>query len=557
MTSAAEVNTTQNTGRRRGVAGLGVIGLGLAAMLCAFASSASAQVYRLEPIDLPPGTTRGEAWSVNSAGTVAGRAWSPALGGYVGFVRVFDSPAQVTELMGPDEQHGLFSVNDAGLAVGTRAGSIGDRAVVFEAGELRDITPPGLQVLAAQAPARAWSVNNAGVIAGAMTTACGAGRFGLVGGQWSPGGVEASLVLAGGGRTALGCAAAELLSINPQGIAAGYSTVNVGTLLSPVFEPRPFLVNFAGASITPLMTFTSPTERGIARSVSASGDACGTAQDLSDQGREYPVAWVDGTIVRLASLSGGYEAGSTALGIGGTLGQDVVGRSGDEATGRAVLWRSAGPPVDLQAALQPAQPAWPAGWKLVTARAISASGIIVGEGLAPGDLSGNMKPFLLVPCNPVVVQAPMARTVCPNETLVLSVVSVAAGTQTYRWRRNGVFLADGATPSGALVVGSQTRAMLIAGFRASDAGSFDVVITSECGQAASAAAELRYCPFDLSCDGFVTDSDFVPFVESYLLLLCDDPAMPTGCPADFNADQQVDDADFLLFVEAYLQFFCP
>ena len=109
-------------------------------------------------------------------------------------------------------------------------------------------------------------------------------------------------MLAGGGRTALGCAAAELLSINAQGIAAGYSTVNVGTLLSPVFEPRPFLVNFAGASITPLMTFTSPAERGIARSVSASGDACGTAQDLSDQGREYPVAWVDGAIVRLASL---------------------------------------------------------------------------------------------------------------------------------------------------------------------------------------------------------------------------------------------------------------
>jgi len=65
------------------------------------------------------------------------------------------------------------------------------------------------------------------------------------------------------------------------------------------------------------------------------------------------------------------------------------------------------------------------------------------------------------------------------------------------------------------------------------------------------------CPADLNKDGFVTDDDFVIFVNAYNILDCGDPAMPAGCPADLNYDGFVDDTDFQIFVIAYDALLCP
>ncbi|MBS0190806.1 MAG: S8 family serine peptidase [Phycisphaerales bacterium] len=65
------------------------------------------------------------------------------------------------------------------------------------------------------------------------------------------------------------------------------------------------------------------------------------------------------------------------------------------------------------------------------------------------------------------------------------------------------------------------------------------------------------CPSDLNFDELVDDADFTPFVVSYNLLDCADPAMPAACSADLNGDGLVDDADFSLFVAAYDALLCP
>lgn len=68
---------------------------------------------------------------------------------------------------------------------------------------------------------------------------------------------------------------------------------------------------------------------------------------------------------------------------------------------------------------------------------------------------------------------------------------------------------------------------------------------------------LSACDGELNGDYQVDDSDFVVFVQAYVLLICDDPAMETDCPADMNRDGLVDDGDFVIFGQGYDQFLCP
>jgi hypothetical protein len=57
------------------------------------------------------------------------------------------------------------------------------------------------------------------------------------------------------------------------------------------------------------------------------------------------------------------------------------------------------------------------------------------------------------------------------------------------------------------------------------------------------------CTGDLNKDGFVDDSDFVRFADSYNNLL--------DRRADFNADLLTDDSDFVIFADAYNALICP
>lgn len=506
--------------------------------------------YKVVAIPMLPGATFGEATAVNNKGEVVGRC---LIGGvYHGFL--YDaSSGNLTNLgaLGPEDTHGLWGINDDRAIVGTAAGSEGQgsRAILISQTLTRSDITQQTTVFSAMAGAEARAINSIGRVAGVSSFDCSLTQSSLLGCRWSPGGFFCTAMLGSNNE----CSATAAMAINDLDRLAGWAELNVGSVLEPFLIPRPYLAEDDGQTALP--TFSSIFEFGMALGIGNQGDACGIVQDLSDSGRVHPVLWSGGSIVKLQSLGGGYAEGSVALGVNSAA--DVVGRSGNEATGQAVAWLGGNPEPFALSSLGTVS-THSAGYRLTAALAINDGGFIVGRGVGiePGDTSGQTVPFMLLPCTPVVIQHPAQQSSCLRGTAALTVRAVGAGPLNYQWRKNGEDLADGTQPSGALIVGAQTRSMRVFGFVFGDEGEYDVVITGSCGSTASAKAGVVVCPEDLSCDGVVTDSDFVLFAAAYNILDCADPAMPFGCAADFNHDGMVDDADFVEFIVAYNLLFC-
>ncbi|MCG3125366.1 MAG: hypothetical protein CHACPFDD_00184 [Phycisphaerae bacterium] len=92
----------------------------------------------------------------------------------------------------------------------------------------------------------------------------------------------------------------------------------------------------------------------------------------------------------------------------------------------------------------------------------------------------------------------------PNDQMAFAgsiagfVVTVSGASPfTYQWRKNGVNLSDGPTGWGSTIAGATTASLTISKPTATDAGSYDVVVSNACGTATSAAATLtiRNPPF--------------------------------------------------------------
>ncbi len=153
---------------------------------------------------------------------------------------------------------------------------------------------------------------------------------------------------------------------------------------------------------------------------------------------------------------------------------------------------------------------------------------------------------------PIIVAQPSSVTTCISSTALISVTPASGdGPYAYAWRKAGVPISVVLNPSAA------TATLSLANISASDADSYDCVISNSCGVTTSNPASLTVCVADLLCDQQVDDSDFVIFAAAYDILLCSDPFMPPGCPADFNADGIVDDLDFVIFAAAYDELLCP
>ncbi|MBN8596788.1 MAG: hypothetical protein J0L78_03850 [Planctomycetes bacterium] len=530
--------------------GLGSI-LSACTVLVAGVAAHADPVYKALAIPLLPGATFGEAVSVNNKGVAIGRC---LIGGvYHGFM--FDAASDTTPIdlgpLGPSETHGLWGINDEGWIVGTMQveNDPFDHALLIAPGGARIDITRDTTVRTPMGSAQARAINSLGSIAGISTFDCSLSESTGFGSRWSPGGFFVTPLLGSNFE----CAPSSAFAINDAGILAGSALMNVGSPVDPLLVERPFICD--DDSQIPLPTFSSPLESGIALAISSQSDVCGSAQDLSDSGRTHPALWLGTEIIKLNSI-GGFLEGSCAFGVNGNT--DIVGRSGDEPTGQAVIWYSGDvAPVPLTDLLQPAPRA--PGFRLTAALAVSDGGFIVGRGtgISPADESGQTVPFLLLPCEPVIIQPPLAQTSCLRGSPAFSVRAVGAGPLNYQWRRNGIPLDEGPQPSGAVVAGSRSRLMRIFGFSFDDAGNFDVVITGSCGTTITPVANTHVCRPDLSCDGIVSDSDFPIFVDAYNILDCADPVMPPSCPADFNEDGFVDDADFVLFVQAYEVLFCP
>lgn len=508
--------------------------------------------FKIVQIPLLPAGIYAEALGVNAKGQIVGRCFIEDAQAYSGFV--YDLPSgQLTDLgtLGPTDDHGAWSINNDRFVVATADAGAGQNAALL-------INPFGVRTqisgrtrFGPPGGAEARAINNAGTIVGSATFDCSFSESTLFGCGWGAGGALATAYVS----SAAFCADTRAMSINDSAFLVGWTNINTGTLEAPILLERPVLVNTVQRSQTPLPTFSSSTEMGIANAIGNSGIICGVAEDSSDLNRIHPIAWVGGVPIKLQSLGGGFAEGSAALSVNAA--GTVVGRSGQGPSSEAVVWINAAPtPYALASLTSPPQDAHPIGWKLLTANAVSDIGLIVGKGLAPGDTSNNTAAYVAVPCNPVFIQSPDTQTTCLLGTVPLRAAAIGAGNLTYQWRRNGTPLSDGIGPSGAVIAGSATANMIIAGFNYPDEGLYDVLITGDCGQAASAAATITVCASDLNCDNVVNDSDFTVFASAYNLLDCLDPAMPVGCPADINRDGFVDDTDFVIFVVAYDQLLC-
>ena len=84
---------------------------------------------------------------------------------------------------------------------------------------------------------------------------------------------------------------------------------------------------------------------------------------------------------------------------------------------------------------------------------------------------------------PLSVSAPVSQTICAGPVVSFSVTASGQAPLTYRWRKNGMNLADGGAISG-----STTATLTINPTATADSGSYDVVVTDSLTQTLTSSA---------------------------------------------------------------------
>jgi hypothetical protein len=131
---------------------------------------------------------------------------------------------------------------------------------------------------------------------------------------------------------------------------------------------------------------------------------------------------------------------------------------------------------------------------------------------------------------PTITAEPQDGRICSGGTLTLSVGIDGQGPFSYQWRRGGQAI-SGATGSTYVLDSGD------------DAGSYDVVVSSPCGNRTSRTAVITAtCAADFNCDGFVDFFDYDGFVEAY---------QAGTLTADCEEDGFIDFFDYDCFVAAY------
>jgi len=84
---------------------------------------------------------------------------------------------------------------------------------------------------------------------------------------------------------------------------------------------------------------------------------------------------------------------------------------------------------------------------------------------------------------PIVTSAPQSQSVCLGSSLNLSVTASSALTPSYQWRKNEININGATLPSFSIPAVDDA-----------DAGSYDVVVSNDCGSVTSAAAVITISP---------------------------------------------------------------
>jgi hypothetical protein len=140
-----------------------------------------------------------------------------------------------------------------------------------------------------------------------------------------------------------------------------------------------------------------------------------------------------------------------------------------------------------------------------------------------------------------IAASPSALDICQGGDGSLSLAAAIEYVDP-QWRRNGVPLSDGPTGSGSVISGSSTSMLTIENATLADAGSYDCVASSACGETIAVASNVRVCVADFDCTGFVDTDDFTAFVLEFEL---------GNDSADVDRTGFVDTDDFTYFVLAF------
>lgn len=156
--------------------------------------------------------------------------------------------------------------------------------------------------------------------------------------------------------------------------------------------------------------------------------------------------------------------------------------------------------------------------------------------IGPDGGAGTYEAELKVSTNtlpPIITQQPVPATVCPGETITLTLAADAAtpdGIVAYQWRKDGVPIVDDGRVVGAnwpgLEITEATSAL--------DAGIYDCVLTQACGEVTTIAVGLFVGPRgDTNSSGAVDFDDITEALANW------GAAANPFSPGDANGDGQV------------------
>jgi len=123
-------------------------------------------------------------------------------------------------------------------------------------------------------------------------------------------------------------------------------------------------------------------------------------------------------------------------------------------------------------------------------------------------------------CIEIDAQA-QSYTACLRGRAGYTVDAIGLGTLQYQWHRVGVGpMSDANQPTGSYVLGSTTRTLSFINTMQADAGDYQVVISTACGNLTSDTVHLGVCVADTrngpssTCDGGVTIEDLLFYLSN-------------------------------------------
>jgi len=133
--------------------------------------------------------------------------------------------------------------------------------------------------------------------------------------------------------------------------------------------------------------------------------------------------------------------------------------------------------------------------------------------------------------SPVITLQPESQFKCLGGSVTFTTAATGSGPLIHQWRKNT--LAIGGATADSLVVSP-----VVTG----SAGSYDCVVTNDCGEATSNGATLLPCISDFNCSGIISVQDIFDFLAAYF----------SGQPnADVNDSGVISVQDIFDFLSAY------